>query len=64
LGNRHLPTELEWDNRSGPRILIARDPIIREMLAGLGATVVDVLEPFSPLHGAYHHAHGHALLNR
>ena len=38
------------------------------MLVGLGATVTEISEPFSPLEGAYHsHAHGgedHALLYR
>ena len=54
LGNRHLPAAVEEG-----RILIARDPVIRAMLEGLGATVDDVIEPFHPLHGAYHqHGHG------
>lgn len=64
LGNRHLPAEIQGEaNFSGPRILIARDPVIRTMLIGLGAEVNEVTEPFHPVHGAYH-AHGHALLNR
>lgn len=58
LGNRHLPAELRED-----RILIARDPVIRAMLEGLGATVAEVTEPFHPMRGAYHgtggHSHGH-----
>ncbi|ASY70009.1 urease accessory protein UreE [Sinorhizobium fredii USDA 205] len=58
LGNRHLPAAIEEG-----RILIARDPVIRAMLEGLGATVSDVVEPFHPLRGAYHgtggHHHGH-----
>jgi urease accessory protein len=52
LGNRHLAAQIEED-----RILIERDHVIRSMLEGLGATVADVSEPFSPVHGAYH-AHG------
>jgi urease accessory protein len=56
IGNRHTPAQLE---RS--RILIARDHVLKTMLQGLGATVSDVTEPFSPEHGAYHsHSHGHA----
>lgn len=55
IGNRHTPAQLEEN-----RILIARDHVLRDMLEGLGATVVDVTEPFSPEHGAYH-AHGHGL---
>ncbi|ASY57535.1 urease accessory protein UreE [Sinorhizobium sp. CCBAU 05631] len=58
LGNRHLPAAIEEG-----RILIARDPVIRAMLEGLGATVSEVVEPFQPLRGAYHgtghHHHGH-----
>jgi urease accessory protein len=61
LGNRHLPAQLE-----AGRILIARDHVIRTMLLGLGARVVETVAPFSPEHGAYH-GHGessHALLAR
>lgn len=58
LGNRHLPAQIEPN-----RILIARDPVIRQMLEGLGAQVSEVSEPFQPLRGAYHaggHNHGHS----
>lgn len=59
LGNRHLAAQIETD-----RILIQRDHVIRDMLAGLGATVNEVIEPFQPVRGAYHahgggHRHGH-----
>lgn len=60
LGNRHLTAQIEEK-----RILILRDHVIRDMLAGLGAGVRDVLEPFHPVRGAYHgtghghHDHGH-----
>lgn len=59
LGNRHLPAEIGED-----RILIGRDHVIRDMLAGLGATVTEIVASFSPERGAYHghghsHAHGH-----
>lgn len=53
LGNRHLPAQIEEN-----RILLTRDPVIRNMLQGLGAKVVDVEETFHPQRGAYH-AHGH-----
>ena len=53
LGNRHLPAQIEVG-----RILILRDHVIRDMLAGLGASVREVSEPFHPLRGAYHHGHG------
>lgn len=63
IGNRHTPAQLEAD-----RILIKRDHVLKTMLEGLGATVINVSEPFFAEHGAYHgHSHGdggHALLNR
>jgi urease accessory protein len=58
LGNRHLAAQIEEK-----RILIERDHVIKAMLEGLGATVTDVIETFSPVHGAYHghgtHNHSH-----
>ena len=54
LGNRHLPAEV---NES--RILIRRDHVIKDMLAGLGAEVKDIVAPFQPVRGAYHGGHGH-----
>ena len=53
LGNRHLPAEIRQD-----RILILRDPVIKAMLEGLGATVAEVTEPFQPMRGAYHGSAG------
>lgn len=58
LGNRHLSAQIEED-----RIVILRDHVIRTMLQGLGAMVLDINEPFQPARGAYHsqggHSHGH-----
>ena len=62
IGNRHLAAAIEAD-----RILILRDHVIKAMLEGLGAAVTDIVEPFSPVRGAYsghghshdHHDHGH-----
>ena len=64
IGNRHLAAAIESD-----RILILRDHVIKAMLEGLGATVIDIVEPFTPVRGAYsghghshdhdHHDHGH-----
>ncbi len=58
LGNRHLSAQIEED-----RIVILRDHVIRTMLQGLGAIVLDIEEPFQPARGAYHshggHSHGH-----
>lgn len=56
LGNRHLAAQI-----GETRILILRDHVIKAMLEGLGAGVREIIAPFSPLRGAYHHAteHGH-----
>lgn len=54
LGNRHQSVEIK-DNI----ILVLRDPVIRAMLEGLGATVEEIEAPFQPLHGAYHDHAGH-----
>ncbi|WP_293675847.1 urease accessory protein UreE [uncultured Phenylobacterium sp.] len=57
IGNRHLAAQVEAD-----RILIRRDHVIAEMLAGLGATVRELDAPFDPEGGAYggaHIPHGH-----
>jgi len=62
IGNRHLPAQIEKG-----RMLIRRDKVIRDMLVGLGATVTERVEHFSPEHGAYSHDHGsasHALSAR
>ncbi|MEO8882521.1 MAG: urease accessory protein UreE [Devosia sp.] len=61
IGNRHLPAQIEKS-----RILIGRDRIIGDMLVGLGATVTEKVEHFSPEHGAYSHdlGGGHALSAR
>ena len=49
-------------------VLVDSEPItngvLRDMLIGLGATVTEISEPFSPMDGAYAHDHSHALLNR
>lgn len=57
IGNRHLAAQILPD-----RILIRRDHVIREMLEGLGASVVETSAPFDPEGGAYggpHAAHDH-----
>lgn len=59
VGNRHLPTQVMHD-----RLRIRRDPVIRDMLEGLGAIVSDIEAGFDPESGAYEakpHAHaGHS----
>lgn len=48
IGNRHVPAQIE-----SQRILIRDDPVIVEMLHGLGASTRPVLAGFSPQAGAY-----------
>lgn len=56
IGNRHLAAAI-----SAERILILRDHVIKAMLEGLGASVVDIVAPFEPVRGAYSgHGHDHA----
>ena len=56
VGNRHTPCQIE-----AGRLLIQPDHVIADMLARLGATTREVLEPFTPEGGAYGHGrtHGH-----
>ena len=57
IGNRHLPAML-----LGERIVIRRDHVIEEMVAGLGGSVEAIEAAFDPEAGAYagghHHHHG------
>src|SRR3569833_2526638 len=52
IGNRHMPAQIEKK-----RILLPRDHVAKAMLAGLGAEVREVSEPFLPMQGAYHAPH-------
>ena len=52
IGNRHMAAQIEKK-----RILVPRDPVAKTMLAGLGADVREVTEPFLPMQGAYHAPH-------
>ncbi|MBV2361695.1 urease accessory protein UreE [Thalassococcus sp. CAU 1522] len=56
IGNRHTPCQIEPG-----RLLIRRDHVMADMLARIGATTRDVVEPFTPEGGAYGHGrtHGH-----
>lgn len=56
LGNRHVPLQI------GPDWLrLERDHVLKDMLIGLGATVIEMDAPFEPEAGAYGggHRHGH-----
>jgi urease accessory protein len=55
LGGAHIDAEFQSN-----RILVERNPAIRDALIALGATVNEVSEPFDPLSGGgHHHDHGH-----
>lgn len=55
VGNRHTPCQIEPG-----RLLIQRDHVIRDMLEKIGATVTEVVEPFTPEGGAYGHGRTHS----
>jgi urease accessory protein len=52
IGNRHMAAQIEKK-----RILVPRDHVAMTMLAGLGAEIREVTEPFLPMQGAYHAPH-------
>jgi urease accessory protein len=59
LGNRHVPTQI-----LAKALRIRRDHVLKEMLRGLGARVVEIEAPFDPEGGAYttptaQHRHEH-----
>jgi len=63
LGNRH--TQAQVGDEAGTGFLrIRKDPVLKDMLAGLGATVTEEQAPFEPESGAYggggHHHHDDA----
>jgi urease accessory protein len=53
LGNRHLETEM-----TAKALRVRRNPIIEDMVRGLGARVIPVEAPFNPEGGAYVQAAG------
>ena len=54
LGNRHTQVAI-----SPGMLRIRVDPVLREMVEGLGARVVEEQAPFEPEAGAYGGGHGH-----
>jgi urease accessory protein len=48
IGNRHTPCQIETT-----RLVIRADHVLAEMLRGLGATVTEAREAFTPEGGAY-----------
>jgi len=55
LGNRHVPLQVGdgW-------LRLEQDHVLKEMLLGLGVTVVDENAPFEPEAGAYGGGHRHS----
>ncbi len=48
IGNRHTPCEV-----TATHLVIRRDPVLEQMVAGLGGTVTTAIAPFRPEGGAY-----------
>jgi urease accessory protein len=48
IGNRHTPCQIGTD-----RLVIRADHVLADMLRGLGASVTEAQEPFTPEGGAY-----------
>lgn len=59
LGNRH--TQAQVDGSAGaPFLRIRKDPVLKDMLEGLGASVSEEAAAFEPEAGAYGGGHHHA----
>jgi urease accessory protein len=54
LGNRHTPVEVGTDY-----LRLEADPVLRDMLVGLGTRIEERNEPFEPETGAYGGGHRH-----
>lgn len=59
LGNRHTQAQVGGDGNGG-FLRIRTDPVLRDMLEGLGASVTEEAAPFEPESGAYGGGHHHA----
>ncbi len=57
IGNRHTPCEV-----TATHLVIRRDPVLEQMVLGLGGHVATAIAPFRPEGGAYGHGRtmGHA----
>ncbi len=52
LGNRHVPVQVSSD-----RLVLGYDPVLADMVVGLGARITRTWAPFEPEAGAYGHGH-------
>jgi urease accessory protein len=55
IGNRHTPCQI-----ASGYLLIQTDHVIEHMIKHLGGSVEHVIEPFTPLGGAYGHGRTHS----
>jgi urease accessory protein len=55
IGNRHTPCQI-----ASGYLLIQTDHVIEHMIQHLGGSVEHVIEPFTPLGGAYGHGRTHS----
>ena len=55
IGNRHTPCQI-----ASGYLLIQTDHVIEHMIEHLGGSVEHVIEPFTPLGGAYGHGRTHS----
>lgn len=49
LGNRHVPLQIDQN-----RVCYKFDPVVDDMLVGMGYAIERTVEPFHPESGAYH----------
>jgi urease accessory protein len=55
LGNRHVPLEI-----TANYLRLSPDPVLYDLLAHRGLTLLDEIAPFQPETGAYSGSHSHA----
>jgi urease accessory protein len=62
LANRHVPLQIGSAANGEGWLRLEQDHVLKDMLLGLGMTVVEQRAPFEPEAGAYgggHHHHEH-----
>ena len=59
LGNRHTQAQVGGDGTAA-FLRIRKDPVLKDMLEGLGAVVTEEMAAFEPESGAYGGGHQHA----
>jgi urease accessory protein len=63
LANRHVPLQIGCSSNGEAWLQLEQDHVLKEMLLGLGMSIVEQQAPFEPEAGAYggghHHHHEH-----